>query len=102
MTQAFVVVDTAEQAVERLAELHERATSALSQALKRYLKDRVEPTAEERAQFNYPELRLVYKCHGEVPLTTRAYAKVQLPGTYSVTVTQPKAFKSTCWSSLFR
>ncbi|MFH7457177.1 hypothetical protein RA277_31825, partial [Pseudomonas syringae pv. tagetis] len=48
MTQAFVVVDTAEQAVERLAELHERATGALSQALKRYLKDRVEPTAEER------------------------------------------------------
>ncbi|NAT50565.1 AMP nucleosidase, partial [Pseudomonas syringae pv. actinidiae] len=93
MTQAFVVVDTAEQAVERLAELHERATSALSQALKRYLKDRVEPTAEERAQFSYPQLRLVYKCHGEVPLTTRAYAKVQLPGTYSVTVTQPKAFK---------
>lgn len=55
MTQAFVVVDTAEQAVERLAELHERATSALSQALKRYLKDRVEPTAEERAQFSYPQ-----------------------------------------------
>lgn len=54
MTQAFVIVDTAEQAVERLAELHERATSALSQALKRYLKDRVEPTAEERAQFSYP------------------------------------------------
>lgn len=93
MTQAFVIVDTAEQAVERLAELHERATSALSQALKRYLKDRVEPTAEERAQFSYPELRLVYQCKGEVPVTTRAYAKVQLPGTYSVTVTQPKAFK---------
>ena len=93
MTQAFVVVDTAEQAVERLAELHERATSALSQALKRYLKDRVEPSAEERAQFRYPELRLNYQCHGEVPLTTRAYAKVQLPGTYSVTVTQPKAFR---------
>lgn len=93
MTQAFVVVETAEQAVERLAELHERATSALSQALKRYLKDRVEPDAEQRALFRYPELRLTYAYQGDVPLTTRAYAKVQLPGTYSVTVTHPKAFR---------
>ena len=51
MTEDFIVVATAEEAVDRLAALHERATKALSQALKRYLKDRLEPTAEERAQF---------------------------------------------------
>ena len=51
MTEAFIVVQTAEQAVDRLAALHERATTALSQALKRYLKDRVEPDAEQRALF---------------------------------------------------
>jgi AMP nucleosidase len=56
-----------------------------------YLKDRVEPDAEQRALFRYPELRLTYLCHGEVPQTTRAYAKVQLPGTYSVTVTHPES-----------
>ena len=66
---------------------------ALNQALKQYLKDRVEPDAEQRAMFRYPELRLTYQCHGEVPQTTRAYAKVQLPGTYSVTVTHPSAFR---------
>ena len=93
MTEAFVVVQTAEEAVDRLAALHERATGALNQALKQYLKDRVEPDAEQRAQFRYPELRLTYHCHGEVPQTTRAYAKVQLPGTYSVTVTHPAAFR---------
>ena len=93
VTEAFIVVQTAEQAVDRLAELHERATSALNSALKRYLKDRVEPDAEQRAQFRYPELRLTYHCQGEVPQTTRAYAKVQLPGTYSVTVTHPAAFR---------
>ena len=75
MTETFIVVDTPEQAVDRLAELHERATSALSQALKRYLKDRVEPDAAQRSLFRYPELRLTYHCQGEVPLTTRAYAK---------------------------
>nr|WP_181117403.1 AMP nucleosidase [Pseudomonas japonica] len=90
---AFVTLNTPEQVVDRLAWLHDRATGALSQALKRYLKDRTEPTPEERAQFRYPELRLTYQSHGEVPSTTRAYAKLQLPGTYSVTVTQPEAFR---------
>lgn len=93
MTEAFVVVKTAEEAVDRLAALHEQATGALNQALKQYLKDRVEPDAAQRALFRYPELRLTYHCHGEVPQTTRAYAKVQLPGTYSVTVTHPAAFR---------
>jgi AMP nucleosidase len=94
VTEAFIVVQTAEQAVDRLAELHERATRALSLALKRYLKDRVEPDAEQRSLFRYPELRLTYEYQGEVPATTRAYAKVQLPGTYSVTVTHPTAFRN--------
>ncbi|WP_207937874.1 AMP nucleosidase [Pseudomonas sp. 51_B] len=93
MSQAFVVVDTPEQAVDRLAALHEQATGALSQALKRYLKDRTEPDADERALYRYPALRLTYYSHGEVAATTRAYAKVQVAGTYSVTVTQPAAFR---------
>ncbi|QCI10532.1 AMP nucleosidase [Pseudomonas putida] len=93
MSQAFIVVDTPEQAVDRLAALHEQATGALSQALKRYLKDRTEPGADERALFRYPALRLTYYSQGEVAATTRAYAKVQVAGTYSVTVTQPAAFR---------
>ena len=91
MSHAFVVVDTPEQAVDRLAALH--ATGALSLALKRYLKDRTEPDAEQRDLFRYPALRLTYYSHGEVAATTRAYAKVQVAGTYSVTVTQPAAFR---------
>lgn len=93
MSQAFEVVDTPEQAVDRLAALHEQATGALSQALKRYLKDRTEPDEGERALYRYPALRLTYFSQGEVAATTRAYAKVQVAGTYSVTVTQPAAFR---------
>jgi AMP nucleosidase len=90
----FIVTATPEEAVNRLADLHQRATSALSQALKRYLKERTLPTAEERALFRYPALRLTYQFQGdEVPTSTRAYAKVQVPGTYSVTVTHPQAFR---------
>ncbi|MFV3402988.1 MULTISPECIES: AMP nucleosidase [Pseudomonas] len=94
MSQVFEVVATPEQAVDRLAALHEQATGALSQALKRYLKDRTEPDEQARTLFRYPALRLTYHSLGEVAATTRAYAKVQVDGTYSVTVTQPAAFRS--------
>lgn len=89
----FVIAYTPEEAVERLAQLHQQAVDALSQALKAYLKERVKPDLAQRELFRYPELRLTYLCQGEVPTTVRAYAKVQVPGTYSVTVTHPKAFR---------
>ena len=89
----FIVAATAEEAVDRLAALHRQATDALSLALKRYLKERTLPGETERALFRYPELRLTYLCQGEVPSSVRAYAKVQVPGTYRATVTQPLAFR---------
>lgn len=90
----FRIATSAEAAVDYLAELHERATTALNQALKRYVASRTEPSAAERNLFRYPQLRLTYECHGEVPASTRAYAKVQAPGVYSVTVTHPAAFRA--------
>ncbi|WP_263144178.1 AMP nucleosidase [Pseudomonas sp. RIT-PI-AD] len=89
----FIVATSAEEAVDRLGELHRQATAALSQALKRYLKDRVVPSEQQRALFRYPLLRIGYHWQGEVPTTTRAYAKIQVPGNYSVTVTHPDAFR---------
>ena len=89
----FVTVDSAEAAVDRLAMLHQQATNALRSALKQYLKDRT-PPSEAHCAFRYPELRLTYHCQGEVPSSVRAYAKVQVPGTYAVTVTQPDAFRN--------
>jgi AMP nucleosidase len=89
----FVQVQSAAEAVDRLAALHSQASTALSQALKRYLHNREKPTAAQYREFRYPLLRLIYDCVGEVPSTTRAYAKVQTPGTYSVTVTHPEAFR---------
>jgi len=89
----FVTVDTPEQAVDRLAALYQQATDALGSALKAYLKDRTRPDAEQLALYRYPELRLTYRSKETVPPSVRAYAKVQVPGTYSVTVTHPEAFR---------
>lgn len=88
----FVVAHSAQEALELLAQLYEHASSALATALKRYLRERSLPDAAERAWFRYPELRLIYQGQGELPSTVRAYARVQVPGTYSITVTQPRAF----------
>ncbi|QLF92960.1 AMP nucleosidase [Pseudomonas sp. ABC1] len=89
----FTVVSSAEEAVDLLGQLHQQATQALSQALKRYLKERVAPDASLHRLFRYPELRLTYQCAGAIPVSTRAYAKVQVPGVYRVTVTHPVAFR---------
>ncbi|MFN3580965.1 MAG: AMP nucleosidase [Pseudomonas sp.] len=92
--QQFVTVQTPEEAVERLGELYQQATSALGEALSAYLAKRVRPTEEQLQRFRYPALRLTYACKEEVPTSVRAYAKVQVPGTYSITVTQPQAFRT--------
>ncbi|TXH91596.1 MAG: AMP nucleosidase [Pseudomonas sp.] len=89
----FVVAATPEEAVERLAELHRQATGALNQALRRYLRERQLPSQAERELFRYPELRLSYHGQGELPSTVRAYARVQEPGIYRASVTQPEAFR---------
>ena len=89
----FVVAATAEEAVDRLAVLHAGSCAALSQAIRHYLKTRERPTEAQRSEFRYPLLRLTYACQGEVPSSTRAYAKMESPGTYSVTVTHPDAFR---------
>lgn len=102
MSHAFVVVDTPEQAVDRLAALHEQATGALSQALKRYLKDRTEPDTDERDLFRYPALRLTYYSHGEVAATTRAYAKVRLPAPTASPSPSPLRSVATCLSNCAR
>ena len=94
MSDTFVRAKNANAAVDRLVELHGKATHALREALKRYVKEGVEPTSAELKHFRYPELRITYRCHGVPPVFTRAYAKVQAPGVYSVTVTHPEAFRA--------
>jgi len=84
---------TPEQAVERLEQLHAAAGTALREALARYTKSGIVPTAEERSGFRYPELRVDWRPSGTVHFTRRAWAKFQTPGRYSTTVTQPAFFR---------
>jgi AMP nucleosidase len=73
--------------------LHTAATVAMRRALDRFAATGTPPTSEERAQYRYPELRLVWDPRGPLPFTWRAWAKFQAPGTYTTTVTQPDYFR---------
>jgi AMP nucleosidase len=88
----FIAVTTPEAAVDRLATLYEQATRALRLALQQYLVDRQLPQ-DSHCAYRYPELRLTYRAQGEAPSSIRAYARLQEPGVYSITVTQPEAFR---------
>ncbi|MGE3832571.1 MAG: AMP nucleosidase, partial [Parvibaculaceae bacterium] len=80
-------------AVARLINLHDGATGALKSALERYFAGGAPPSAAERAEFRYPELRLVYAAGHAQPSLARAYAKFESPGTYATTIAQPRFFR---------
>ena len=85
---------TPEQAVDHLETLYEAAVAAEREALDRFIAGGAPPTAEERASFRYPELRLRWVPEGPPPRTRRAWAKLQVAGDYATTVTQPAAFRA--------
>jgi AMP nucleosidase len=85
---------TPEQAVARLEFSYNHACSSLRDALVRYAKTGAEPTAAERRHFRYPRLDVTWRPSGTIRYTTRAWAKLQNPGVYSTTITQPAFFRS--------
>ncbi|GAB0116955.1 AMP nucleosidase [Acidisoma sp. 7E03] len=84
---------TPEQAVARLEFNYDHACGVLREALARFAKTGIAPTAAERRHFRYPRLDLTWRPTGPTPFTTRAWAKVQTPGVYSTTITQPGFFR---------
>jgi AMP nucleosidase len=85
---------TPAQAVDRLESLYAEATSALREAVERFLTDGVPPPRDIRAKFRYPQLRVTYEPEGVPPSNQRAFAKFTEPGVYTTTVTQPAAFRA--------
>ena len=82
-----------EQAVDRLEALHAEAVRAQRDALARFAAGGAPPDPAERRHFRYPELRLIWAPSGPMPFTRRAWGKLQTPGIYATTVTQPGFFR---------
>jgi AMP nucleosidase len=82
-----------EQAVDRLEALHAEAVRAQRDALARFAAGGAPPDPAERRHFRYPELHLTWTPSGPMPVTRRAWGKLQTPGIYATTVTQPGFFR---------
>lgn len=95
VAKTFKKAATAQEAVERLAELYECSVAALRDELKIYLDGGPPPSEAERfaGAFSYPELRITYLPEGAVPPVSRAFGKFSEAGTYARTVTNPARFR---------
>ncbi|MGJ3233034.1 MAG: AMP nucleosidase [Oceanicaulis sp.] len=95
VAKTFRKARTAEEAVDRLAELYESSVAALRDELKIYLDGGPPPSEAERfaGAFAYPELRITYLPEGPVPPVSRAFGKFSEAGVYARTVTNPARFR---------
>lgn len=85
---------TPEAAVDALVHRHAEAMAALRSALDRFVRLGQAPSPEERARFRYPLLTLTWHSAAPPPPSRRAWARLERPGTYATTITQPEFFRS--------
>jgi len=86
---------TAAGIVDRLEADYRSSVEALRSALREFLTLGTPPSPKLRAScaFTYPELRLHWPEGRPYPRIGRAFARIGLPGRYSVTVTRPDLFR---------
>ena len=81
--------------VDQLAAIYDESVANLRQALARYIDDRTAPDARARKKglFAYPELRVDYG--GKLPASapSRAFARLNQPGTYATSIARPELFR---------
>lgn len=91
----FETAATPNEAIDRLERLYGAARDALRQDLNRFFETRQAPSAEERARYRYPLLRVTYESSKPaMARTQRGYAKFAVPGVHQTTVTQPAEFRA--------
>ncbi|KAB2914305.1 MAG: AMP nucleosidase [Hyphomicrobiaceae bacterium] len=85
---------SAQAAVGRLEELYTEASTALVEALDRFVGGGKPPSPEDRDRFRYPLLRIIHRDTGRPhPADRRAFGRLQRPGVYETTITHPRAFR---------
>ena len=82
-------------AIDELCAIYEASVKNLRDAIGRYVKNGERPTAEARAQgcFAYPELRIAHDRSAAPPPLSRAFARLNLPGSYATSIAQPALFR---------
>jgi AMP nucleosidase len=91
---------TPQAAVDALEAGYRQAIAALQASLRSFAETGQAPSAEARAAFRYPELRLRHVRDAPAPRLSRAYAHLIWPGDYAISITQPRAFRAYLLSQL--
>ena len=87
---------SADAIVDQLVAVHRESTAALRAALKAFIDDGTAPDAAARVRgdWAYPELRLHFEGAQPASRPTRAFARLNRPGSYATTITRPEMFRA--------
>lgn len=88
-------VGTVKTAIGELAAIYRSSADNLRTALQSYVETRKRPSLQERRKgcFAYPELRLHYDRPRTEPGPSRAFARLNQPGSYASTIAHPELFE---------
>ena len=80
--------------INQLVTEYEASVKRLQSALAAYLKDRIPPSADQRASndFCYPELVITYAGKTRDSKSNLAFGKLEKIGTFRTTFTKPELF----------
>src|SRR5437868_14622750 len=85
----------AQAVVDQLAAIYDETVANLREALARYVDEGTAPDtrARRKGSFAYPELRIDYG--GKIPVSapSRAFARLNQPGTYATSIARPELFR---------
>ncbi len=81
--------------VDQLAAIYDQSVENLRRALAAYVDDRAlpDPTARAEGCFAYPELRVRYGGKMSRPTPSRAFARLNQPGSYAASIARPDLFR---------
>jgi AMP nucleosidase len=82
--------------LDELEAIYDSSIRNLRQALADFIRDGTRPDPEARAEgcFAYPELRVEHDASAPRPSLSRAFARLNQPGTYAASIARPALFRA--------
>ena len=92
----MTTIDQIPAILDELEAIYDSSVANLRAALNAYAREGVRPdrNARDVGAFAYPELRVAYEPEGPPPSSSRAFARLNQPGTYTSSIARPRLFRA--------
>ena len=92
----MTTIDQIPAILDELEAIYDSSVANLRAALNAYAREGVRPdrNARDVGAFAYPELRVAYEPDGPPPSSSRAFARLNQPGTYTSSIARPRLFRA--------